>query len=129
MWKERNDRIFRRTSSIADSLLSKAELKIASWVTIRKEFVGFDLDSIMLNWKASTMCKSFKVKRPVRWSHPPNRVLKFNVDGVTRGPGMAGIGSVLQNWREKLIYMFSKNVGIKDSNEAEVLAILELRGD
>lgn len=53
-------------------------------------------------------------------------VLKFNVDGVTRGKlGPSGIGGVLLNCRGEVIYIFSRNVGIKDSNEAEVLPILE----
>lgn len=60
----------------------KRELETAFWVTIRQEFVGFDLDSTILNWEAFTMCRSFKVKRSIHRSHPPNGVLKFNVDGV-----------------------------------------------
>lgn len=53
-------------------------------------------------------------------------VLKFHVDGAASSKlGPAGIGGVLRNHKGELLYMFSKNVGIKDSNEAEILAILE----
>ena len=53
-------------------------------------------------------------------------VLKFNVDGAASSkPGPARIGGVLRNHIGELLYMFSKNVGIKDSYEAEILAILE----
>ena len=46
--------------------------------------------------------------------------------GTVRGkPGLGGIGRVLRNHKGKVLYMFSKHVGFKDSNEAEVLAILE----
>lgn len=40
-------------------------------------------------------------------------------------PGTAGIGGVLRNHKGKVLYMFSKHVGIKDSNKAKVLSILE----
>ena len=53
-------------------------------------------------------------------------VLKFNVAGEARGkPSSAGIGSALRNYKGEVLHIFSKHVGIKDSNEAEVLAILE----
>ena len=51
---------------------------------------------------------------------------KFNVDEAAPGkPGPAGIGGVLRNHKGKILHMFSKNVGGKDSTEAEILAILE----
>ena len=52
--------------------------------------------------------------------HSPSGVLKFNVDGATRGkPGLVGIGGVLRNHKGEVMYMFSKHVGIKDSKEAD----------
>ena len=57
---------------------------------------------------------------------PPRGLLKFNVDGATRDkPGLAGIGGVLRNDKDEVLLLFSKSVGIRDSNEVEVLAILE----
>lgn len=54
------------------------------------------------------------------------RVLKFNVDGASRGkPGPMGIKCVLHNSKGEVLLMFSKHVGICDSNLVEVLAILE----
>lgn len=62
----------------------------------------------------------------VLWSAPPRDFFKFNVDEAALDkPGPAGIGGVLRNHKGKILYMFSKNVGGKDSNEAEILAILE----
>lgn len=53
-------------------------------------------------------------------------VLKFIVDGASRGElGLAGIGGVLWNAMVRSYLCFSKNVGVWDSNEVEVLAILE----
>ena len=53
-------------------------------------------------------------------------MFKFNVDGSAREkPGHARIRGVLCNSKCDIIFMFSKHVGICDSNEAEVLAILE----
>lgn len=44
---------------------------------------------------------------------------------VNRKLGPAGICGVLINHKGVVLYMFSKNVSIKDSNEAVILAILE----
>lgn len=45
---------------------------------------------------------------------------------MTRGkPGPAGIGEVLHNSKGEILLMFYKNVGVRDSNEAEVFAIRE----
>lgn len=53
-------------------------------------------------------------------------MLKFNVDGATRGkPSSAGIGGVLRDDRGAILCLFSKGVRIRYSNKAKVLAILE----
>lgn len=42
-----------------------------------------------------------------------------------RKPCPAGIGGVLRNEKGEVLYMFSKHGRVKDSNEVEVLVILE----
>lgn len=60
------------------------------------------------------------------WDPPFLGALKFNVDReARRKPGPAGIGAVLHNGDGMVLVMFSKHVGRMESNEAEVLAILE----
>ena len=72
------------------------------------------------------LCGPTKVRIYVLWSPPPLGMLKFNVGGAARGkPGLASIRGVLHNDKGEVLFMFSKYVGARDSNEAEVLAILE----
>lgn len=53
-------------------------------------------------------------------------MLKFNVDGTARSKLVpAGIGGVLRNDKGNILGMFSKGVVVKDSNKAELLAILK----
>lgn len=53
-------------------------------------------------------------------------ILKFNAKGVAGGkPKQVGSYGVLRNSKGDILYLFSKHIGVKDSNEAEVLAILE----
>ena len=107
-------------------LIDRLTLRIAKWALIRKEFSNFSLNDILLNWKAWMGCRPSKVRRVVLWSPPSPGVFKFNVDGATRGKqGLAGIGGVLRNSKGEVLFMFSKRVGVCDSNEAEVLASLE----
>ena len=71
-------------------------------------------------------CGPVKVRKSILWSLPPICLFKFNVDGAARGkPGLAGIGGVLRNCNGDVLFMFSKYVWVCDSNEAEVLVILE----
>ena len=71
-------------------------------------------------------CGPSKDRKVVCWRPPPSSWLKFNVDGAAKGKlGPADIGGVLRNGKGEVLFMFSKNVGIKESNEAKVLAILE----
>lgn len=64
---------------------------------MRKDFSNFNLNDILFNWEACMGCGPSKVRRSVPGYPPPGGVLKFNVDGASRG----------------------------DSNEVEVLAISE----
>ncbi|XXG72211.1 hypothetical protein AAC387_Pa07g1359 [Persea americana] len=124
--KEMNDRIFKRSSLLLTDLVSRITLRIVEWALVRKEFSNFSLNDILLNWEACMGCGFSKVRRSIPWSPPPIGVLKFNVDGASSGkPGPACIGGVLRNFKGKVLIMFSKHIRICDSNEVEVLAILE----
>ncbi|XVE88825.1 hypothetical protein DITRI_Ditri19aG0099600 [Diplodiscus trichospermus] len=60
------------------------------------------------------------------WEKPAVGCLKFNVDGSEKGqPGSASIGGVLRDHDANIKLVFSKSVGVADSNLAEVLAIRE----
>lgn len=78
----------------------------------------------MQNWRACLKAGVAKQKGIVSWRSPLCGVLKFNVDGAAKGkPGLTGIVGVLRNYWGEVLYIFSKHVGIKDRNEAGVLAI------
>lgn len=50
--------------------------------------------------------------------------MKFNVYGSARGKlGAAGIGGALKDDKDNVLCLFSSPIGIKESNEAELLAI------
>ena len=126
IWKERNNRIFRGLSLTSAELISKITLAIAKWALDRKEFFNFCLYDILINWELCMRCGPVKVRKSILWSPPHVSLFKFNVDGAARGkPGPAGIGGVLRNCNGDVLFMFSKYVGVCDSNEVEVLAILE----
>lgn len=82
IWKERNNRIFRVTSSILVDMISRVTFRIAKWSLIRKEFSNVNLDNILFNWEASMRYSWIKERRLVHWSFLSMGVLKFNVDGA-----------------------------------------------
>lgn len=99
---------------------------IAKWTLFRKEFSIFNMNGILFNWKTWMACWLRKERKLIHWS-PPNGALKFNVDGTTaigkqRPPF---VGEVLCNHKGEILLMFSKHEGSKESNEAEVVAMLE----
>lgn len=101
-WQGQNQEIFLEGTRSAS----------ARWALLKKEFVNLSLDHIIHNWEACMSCGPCKLRKRVSWCPPPDGILKFNVDGVTRGkPKLAGIGGVLYNSEGKVLFMFSKNVG------------------
>lgn len=124
---ERKDNMnFRARATSTMDLIAATFIESPKWAMVRKEFVNFTMNDIVYNWEASLSCGGSKKKRVVSWSPPFPRRLKLNVDGVVRDKlGPAGIGGVLRDENGALC-LFSKGVELRDSNEAEVLAILEV---
>ena len=92
---------------------------------MRKDCAYLNVYPILNNWGYCLRLIPRKAKKRVVWC-PPYGIMKFNVDGAANGkPGTAGVTSVLRNHKGDVLFMFSNNVGKKDSNEAEVLAMLE----
>jgi hypothetical protein len=72
------------------------------------------------NWN-----KKQTVSKSLEWKRPPQNVWKWNVDGSSRGkPGAASIGGVLRNDCGEIAAKFAVSIGVKESNEAEFLAIV-----
>ncbi|KAL4388066.1 hypothetical protein GQ457_09G011730 [Hibiscus cannabinus] len=60
------------------------------------------------------------------WKAPPVGFLKFNVDGAVSGSfGAAGIGGILRNHENQIVYSFHRSAGFLDPTSAEILAIVE----
>lgn len=64
--------------------------------------------------------------RSVEWIAPEFGILKFNVDGSSRGnPGISGAGGVVRNHNGEFVGVFSEALGNRWTYEAEVIAILK----
>lgn len=84
------------------------------------------MEGILHNWEAYLLCGLSKDRRVLRWTPPLVGLLKFNIDGAARGKlGSVGIDGVLRDSNGLVLMLFSKHVGVMDSNESEVLPILE----
>ena len=68
-------------------------------------------------------CGPTKERTYAPWCSPLMGVMKFNVDGASRGkPGSEGNRGVLHG-RGEVLLMFSQHIGVRDSNETEELVI------
>lgn len=73
------------------------------------------------SWKSNP-----KPRLQSTWEPPPSKTWKWNVDGSARGkPGPTGIGGVLRDEKGTILSKFAAGVGIRESNEAEFLAIVK----
>ena len=90
-------------------------------------FPDLDLHMLMNNMELLTIKQVTKSPRSViSWMPPPAGTWKFNVDGSSLGkPGPAGVGGVIRDSQGMIKLVFSKNIGMADSNLAELLAITE----
>lgn len=68
-----------------------------------------------------------KKKRVIPWTLSLVGVLNFNMDGDSRGKlALAGIGGLHCNSKGEILLLFSKNAGVKESNEIEVMTVLKI---
>lgn len=110
---------FKGVPSWAVDLLPLVSLKIVKWVpNERIQRHSYEQYLVQLGVMLE--------KRVILWC-PPLRVFNSNDDRAAREKsGPTVIREVLQNNRGDVLSMFSKSLGVKASNEAEVLAILEV---
>lgn len=86
---------------------------IARWASTKDEFDSIALGGILHNWEAPLVRDGRKAAISILRAPPSIGVLKFNMDGATRGkPEPAIIRVVLcNNSLGHVLRMFSKHVG------------------
>ena len=123
----RNGIVFNGSVFDFEKIIDITKYRLASWFKARwpdsphsiSNIVRFPKD--ILNPKENIV-----VKRSFTWEPPPPEFLKFNVDGSARGkPGVTGIGGVLRDCNAAVKMIFSKSIGVADSNMNELLAVRE----
>lgn len=98
-------------------------METRAWLVTSKEFGGAmwwpSIGRVMVVWVVN-------LERLKLWdlSPPPLGVAKFNVDVAARDKlGLAGIGGALCDSVGTSSIVFSKSMGLRDSNEAKILGI------
>ena len=67
--REKNDKIFKGTSSSSAKLIDKVTLTTAKWTFV--EFSNFILNDIIFNWEACVGCGPIKVRRSIFFIFSP----------------------------------------------------------
>ena len=108
-------------------LLDNIILRIASWFKAKWPDCKVSLSEIVRFpnlIKASLRVKHVRLVRS--WNSPPSGFMKFNVDGSSVGKSRpASIGGVLRDNLTAVKIVFSKSIGVADSNVAGLLAVRE----
>ena len=127
VWLFRNDSIFNRKMVDILQLIDCIKVRIAMWAKAKwPDKVGSINDAVRFPSLVMVEDKGRDQGDVGKWDKPQQGSMKFNVDGSARGqPGKAGIGGVLRDESGSIMLVFSKSIGIADSNMAELLTIKE----
>ena len=127
IWLLRNDMVFNGKVFDLEQIIDSLKFRLASWFKAKWPVSPHSILDIVRFPKDIMVTKEGKTnKRPIVWTTPHPDFLKFNVDDSARGkPGPAGIGGVLRDCNASVKAVFSKSIGVVDSNLAELLAVRE----
>ncbi|XVE74756.1 hypothetical protein DITRI_Ditri12bG0043400 [Diplodiscus trichospermus] len=127
VWSLRNDVVFNGGNVNSDRLIDITLLRVARrgkarWPTLKE---GVD-DFIRFPQLIKVSDGSCTSRGNICWLKPNMGRLKFNVAGSALGqPGPAGIRGVLRDHEVNVKLVFSKSIGIADSNLVEILTVGE----
>lgn len=125
LWFQRNQVVFKKVKT--DWPLSFIiKMSLGFWLKGWHQNTPFSPGDVVSNLESVCLWRRERSHRPaVSWRPPPPNRLKWNVDGSSKGKLVAaGIGGVLRDEHGTIKAMFSAFVGIRDSNEAEFIAIV-----
>ncbi|OMO53991.1 reverse transcriptase [Corchorus capsularis] len=111
----------------ASDLLELIKIRLARWSKAKWPGMQYTVDNFVREPQfVSAPVAKKKSCFSSMWSKPLKGCLKFNVDGSAYGkPGPAGIGGILRDEAGNSLVVFSKSIGVADSNYAEFVAIRE----
>ena len=109
-------------------LRDNINLRIVAWNKAKwPDCVDSLTDIVRFPYLIKAPMKNKYGRIPIIWKAPLSDFMKFNVDGSSKGkPGPAGIGGVLRDNSATIKIVFSKAVGVVESNAAELLAVREV---
>ena len=127
IWLLRNDMVFNGKDFDFMKIIDTIKFRLAIWLKAKwPDCPNTILDVVRLSNAIQVPIKVNNVKKAIIWKCPPLDSLKFNVDGSAKGkPGPASIGGVLRDCRFAVKAVFSKSIGVADSNVVELLAVRE----
>ncbi|KAL4179479.1 hypothetical protein AMTRI_Chr13g87770 [Amborella trichopoda] len=117
VWMERNSRFFRGTELSIPAIFQKVTILVTFWASNMKFLAGIPRSFFLSQWGNILHHQPAGAARPSLWL-PPN-------DGCSlKNPGPLGSGGVLRDFEGNILITFSDYLGIKDSHDAEALALL-----
>ena len=119
--------VFNRKSCDFLQLLDIIKVRLAHWCHGKWPSILASVNDFILN-PASISANDIlpTPSRSATWICPPLGLMRLNVDGSAMGkPGAAALGGVLCDHVGAFKGVFSKSIGIEDSNFVEFMAIKE----
>lgn len=126
IWNTRNRVVFDKANTDWDHESYQIKLRLGFWMKGWATDCPYSPGDLVINLDGVSSWKKVTNQRvKSKWDPPPPRSWKWNVDGSSKGKlGPAGIGGVLRDDKGRVLAKFAAHTGIRDSNEAEILAIV-----
>lgn len=136
VWKKCNNRIFNDKSGSTQSIIAQISRQIKENVNAllkeppekslghQKAHILELLGLQVLAPKGIRKSARHTIKGKAFWKPPPHSILKFNIDGASKGnPGDAGYRGVLRDEQGNIKFIFHSHLGNATNNMAELMAI------
>ncbi|EOX93244.1 Uncharacterized protein TCM_002089 [Theobroma cacao] len=127
LWLHHNNMVFNEKFWDADQVFDLVKFRVNSWAKAKRPTISSSIKNMIQDPSTSRVPTTLKsAKIACDWVKPPMCFLQFNVDGATKGcPGEATIGRALRNCNDNVRILFSKSLGISDSNLSKIKVIKE----
>lgn len=125
IWRARNDIVFNQKEFSSEGVWDIHLMHIMWWVKARWKDFPFSLYDFTQHFEKVRLQIMAPKVRVVDWHPPFTGLIKFNIDGSSRGnSGISGARGVLRDSYGLTLGMFSMSVGSTWAYVAEVKAIL-----
>ena len=117
---------FNDKSTSLDHVCNLICTRLGWWLKAKYPDLNFPILHFLTNIQELSISVTQKsIKQEILWSLPLG-IWKLNVDGLAMGnPRLDGIGGLIRDSKEQVLFVFSKSIEIANLNFAELMTVVD----